>query len=86
MRGPATIEIGELLIPGATEADGIATARATQRELGELYRDDVSRGRQWRDDVPAIALELDSGMSPDVLGRALARAIRERLLSHEQAQ
>lgn len=86
MIAPLTIEIGDLVVPGSTRADGALVAEATRLELNRLFLTDRQAGIEWRDRLGSIVLQVDPTLTPPKLGAAIARMIRERATQPEQAR
>jgi hypothetical protein len=73
------IAIDTLVLPGLAAADVRRVAAALEVELGRLIAADRARGVAWRGTIETLSLDVPRGADPETLGRALGRALRDRL-------
>lgn len=73
------VEIGTLSFPGR-ESDAPLVAEAFRAGLARLLAADRAAGVGWNGTVDAISIDAVPGASPDAVGTALARAVRDRLV------
>lgn len=78
MNGAGIIELGELVLPGASAADGAHVAAVFQRELGRLWDIDRAAGVGWTNELGMLTLDLDPALRGDALGQAIAREVGSR--------
>ncbi|HKX90968.1 MAG TPA: hypothetical protein VJM15_00870 [Sphingomicrobium sp.] len=81
-----TIEIAEMIVPGAGREEGTLIAGAARAELSRLYLADAKIGLAWREEIGALTLRLDPRLSCGALGEVIARAIRDRATGPERAR
>lgn len=72
------LELGSLLLPGTSTAEGSHIAAAFHREIARLWESDRSAGIAWAETLEDLVLEVDPGLGGTDLGRAVARQVRDR--------
>ncbi len=78
MNGGGAIELGELVLPGASAAEGAQVAAVFQNELGRLWDIDRAAGISWTSELGTLTLDLDPALRGDALGRAIAQEVSAR--------
>ena len=81
-----TLHIDELVVPGASTAEGTKVAESLHTELNRLHGEDASSGRTWRRNLGSFELEFEPTIAGSKLGAAIAGEIRKRALEPEQAR
>jgi hypothetical protein len=80
---PLSILIEEMVLPAASPREANRIAGALQASLERLYAADAAAGVAWRSSLDRLTLEMPEGRGCDETGRALARALRDRLAAPE---
>ena len=81
MTGAPRIAIDSLSLPLPSGEAAARAAQAMGEEIQRLYRADLASGLSWRGSAEAMTLDAPEEGDPVTLGRALAQALRRRLLT-----
>lgn len=74
----AILELGTLVLPGASATEARDVAAAFHREIARLWEDDRGAGIAWADHLGDLVLEVEPGLCDADLGQAIARQVRDR--------
>lgn len=76
-----TIELGELVLPGLSAAEGQAVAAAVTYALRQMWAQDRRDGIGWAREIGAVTLDAEAGATPERIGQAIAQLVRQRAVA-----
>lgn len=80
MNGAGEIQVGEVVLTGASAADGAEAAAAFRAELVRLWRADRAAGIGWKAEMSVVDFEVEAQLGARSLGEAMAREVRRHAL------
>jgi hypothetical protein len=84
MTVPLAITIRELSVPVASREEARRVAAAFSASLAQLHAADQAEGLGWRSEMGDVSLHIPDTRNSEAMGNAIARAVREQLLSRKR--
>lgn len=86
MTGPLSILVEEMSLPAGSPQEAAQVAGALRDSLEQMFAQDQAAGLVWRGSLDRLTLDLPEGRGCEETGRAIARALRDRLAGPEPAR